>query len=232
MNTSGIARVGGLFAMSLAVLCGCKAQETNRTLQPSTVTAAAPAAPAYTGPKYRLAIGKFANKSPYMNGIFSDGTDRLGMQAQQILKNHLAQSQRFVVVDRVNMEELAKEAQIAGQQQQLTAGEIVITGAVTEFGRRETGSVGLGGLISRKKIQQAYSKVSLSIVEVRTSRVLYSAQGAGEFDLSNEHVLGFGSEAGYDATLTDKVLNLAIIEAVNRLVEGMDKGQWKPGAAE
>jgi len=64
------------------------------------------------------------------------------------------------------------------------------------------------------------------LVDVRTSRVVYSAQGAGEYELSNREVVGFGGTAGYDATLNAKVLNLAITEAVNGLVDGLERGAW------
>ena len=36
---------------------------------------------------------------------------------------------------------------------------------------------------------------------------------------------GFGSNSGYDATLTGKVLNSAIIEVVNKLVADLDSGK-------
>ena len=45
--------------------------------------------------------------------------------------------------------------------------------------------------------------------------------------LSSREVLGFGSDAGYDSTLNGKVLDLAIREAVDRLVEGMEARQWQ-----
>ena len=54
-------------------------------------------------------------------------------------------------------------------------------------------------------------------------------RGAGEYELSNREVLGFGGTAGYDATLNGKVLDLAIREAVSNLVAGMDAGQWGQG---
>ena len=41
-------------------------------------------------------------------------------------------------------------------------------------------------------------------------------------------MLGFGGTAAYDSTLTGKVLNLAIMEAVNKLVDGLERGEWKP----
>jgi len=59
---------------------------------------------------------------------------------------------------------------------------------------------------------------------------MYSVQGAGEYALSNREVIGFGGTASYDATLNGKVLDLAIRESVQKLVKGVDQGQWKPGS--
>ena len=58
--------------------------------------------------------------------------------------------------------------------------------------------------------------------------MVYSVQGAGEYVLSNREVLGFGGAASYDSTLNGKVLDLAIREAINRLVESLEHGKWKP----
>jgi curli biogenesis system outer membrane secretion channel CsgG len=173
-----------------------------------------------------LVIGKVENKSLYMQGIFSDGIDTLGLQAQQILKTHLSSTGRFILMDRANMEMLANEAGYSGTKPQITAAEVVLTGAVTEFGRREVGNEALAGLVATSKKQVAYAKVAMSVVDVRTSQVLFSAQGAGEYDLSNQQVMGFGGTASYDATLNDKVLNLAMMEVVQRLVDGLDQGKW------
>ena len=38
----------------------------------------------------------------------------------------------------------------------------------------------------------------------------------------------WNSDQGYDSTLNGKVLDLAIREAVNRLVEGVEQGKWTP----
>jgi curli biogenesis system outer membrane secretion channel CsgG len=58
--------------------------------------------------------------------------------------------------------------------------------------------------------------------------VVFSASGAGEYVLSNREVIGFGGTAGYDSTLNGKVLDLAIREAVDHLIEGIERGAWKP----
>jgi curli biogenesis system outer membrane secretion channel CsgG len=125
------------------------------------------------------------------------------------------------------MEEIAKEAQLKGLQQELKGADVAITGDVVEFGRKEVGDVELFGILGSGKKQVAYSKVTLNVVEVRTSEVIYSVQGAGETILSNREVVGFGGTAGYDSTLNGKVLDLAIREAINRLVEGLEAGKWK-----
>jgi curli biogenesis system outer membrane secretion channel CsgG len=163
-----------------------------------------------------------------MQGLFSTDTDRLGGQAKTILTTHLQSSNRFNVVDRENIEQLQKEAGLRGEQQKVLGARYVVTGSVTEFGRKVTGDRQLFGILGSGKSQIAYSKVSLNIVDVVTSQVVYSTQGAGEYQLDNREVLGFGSTASYDATLNGKVLNFAITEAVNNMVRDLENGAWKP----
>ncbi len=204
-------------------LVGC-ATESSQALGTSQVNSAALS---YNGPKTPLVVGKFDNRSSFMRGLFSDGVDRLGGQAKTILITHLQQANRFVVMDRDNMQEIELESKLSGKTQKLKGADFVITGDVTEFGRKETGDQQLFGILGRGKTQVAYSKVSLNVVNAETSEVIFSTQGAGEYALSNREVVGFGGTASYDSTLNGKVLDLAIREAVNRLVEGIDKGTWK-----
>ncbi|MHB8845026.1 MAG: CsgG/HfaB family protein [Nitrospirota bacterium] len=205
-----------------AVLAGC-ATESSQALKVAQVDSAATP---YSGPKTTLVIGKFDNRSSFMRGIFSDGVDRLGSQAKTILITHLQQTNRFVVMDRDNMKEAEFESSLSGKTHKLKGADFVVTGDVTEFGRKETGDHQLFGILGRGKTQTAYSKVSLNVVNAETSEVIFSSQGAGEYELSNREVIGFGGTSSYDATLNGKVLDLAIREAVNRLVEGIDKGGW------
>ncbi|MGQ7847598.1 CsgG/HfaB family protein [Granulosicoccus sp. 3-233] len=215
-----------LFAVAAMVtLASCAATESNRVIEAQTVSTYNTS---YQGPRYALVIGNFQNRSSYQRGLFSDGTDRLGSQARTILKTHLQQTNRFDVVDRDNLQQIAEEAHLSGTTQALEGAQVAVGGDVTEFGRKTTGDQQLFGILGSGKKQIAYAKVALNLVDVRTSRVVYSAQGAGEYALSNREVVGFGSTAGYDATLNGKVLNLAITEAVNNLVEGLEQGAWSP----
>lgn len=214
------------FASALFALClaGC-ATESHRSL---AVEQTQSAKTSYSGARSPIAVGKFDNRSSFMRGVFSDGVDRLGSQAKTILITHLQQTNRFTVLDRDNMEEAKREAGIRGEAQELKGAAYVVTGDVSEFGRKEVGDQQLFGILGRGKTQVAYAKVSLNIVDIRTNEVVYSAQGAGEYELSNREIVGFGGTAGYDSTLNGKVLDLAIREAVDRMAEAIDNGTWKP----
>ncbi len=215
------------FALTLAVglaaaLAGC-ATESQRVVKVERVEASATPS---VGPAFPVSIGKFDNQSSYMRGVFSDGVDRLGGQAKTILTAHLQQSQRFSVLDRDNMAEISQEAKLRGATQTLKGAAYVITGGVSEFGRKETGDRQLFGVLGRGKTQVAYAKVTLNVVNSLTSEVVFSARGAGEYELAHREVLGFGGTAGYDATLNGKVLDLAMREAVGHLITAKDAGQW------
>lgn len=217
-------RFGAAVVASLVLMAGC-ATESHRTITPERTTSAGTV---YSGPRYTLVVGNFQNRSTYMQGMFSDGVDRLGSQAKTTLKAHLQQTGRFSVVDRESMDDLSREAHIGGVQQKIKGAEVAVTGDVTEFGRKETGDIQLFGILGAGRQQTAYAKVTLNIVDVVTSQVVYSVSGAGEYALSDREVIGFGGTAGYDATLNGKVLDLAIREAVNRLVEGLEVRSWSP----
>lgn len=206
----------------LSSLVGC-ATETSQSLEVAKV---ASAGSAYSGTRVPVSIGKFDNRSGFMQGAFSDGVDRLGSQAKTTLTAHLQQSQRFTVLDRENMSETSQESALQGTRQALRGAAYVVTGDISEFGRKDVGDQQLFGLLGRGKAQVAYAKVTLNIVDSVTSEVVFSARGAGEYQLSNREVLGFGGTAGYDSTLTGKVLDLAMREAVGNLVVARDAGSW------
>ena len=209
-------------AACLLALAGC-ATESSRSVPVEKVQSAA--AP-YAGARVPVSVGKFDNRSSFMRGVFSDGVDRLGSQAKTTLIAHMQQSQRFAVLDRDNMSETSQEAKLQGTAQTLRGASYVVTGDISEFGRKEVGDHQLFGLLGRGKVQVAYAKITLNIVNSLTSEVVFSARGAGEYELSNREVLGFGGTASYDSTLNGKVLDLAMREAVNNLVAGKDAGQW------
>ncbi|CAA0153739.1 CsgG/HfaB family protein [Acinetobacter baumannii] len=206
-------------------LIACSTTETSRTIQSPQVTAAT-ATTKYTGVKTPISIGKFDNRSSYMRGVFSDNVDRLGGQAKTILETHLQQTGYFSVLNRDNLSEIKQEVGYSNTAQSIKGARYVITGDVSEFGRKEVGDQQLFGILGRGKQQVAYAKVNLNIVDVKTSEVVHSVQGAGEYALGAREVLGFGTTASYDSTLNGKVLDLAVREAVNNLVTDIQNNRW------
>lgn len=223
-SRSGTLAVACLLLGAALQLSGC-ATEQSRTVEVAKTSAAAVR---FDGQRNPISVGKFDNRSSYMRGIFSDGVDRLGSQAKTILITHLQQTGRFVVLDRDNLSEIKQEAEFANAAQAIQGAGHVITGDVAEFGRKEVGDKQLFGLLGRGKSQVAYAKVNLNVVNVRTSEVVFAAQGAGEYSLSHREVIGFGGTSSYDATLNGKVLDLAMREAVDNLVAGLQSGAWRP----
>ena len=211
-----------LAACAAMLITGCATESSRVVETPKVQTPSA----AYQGQKIAVSIGRFSNQSSYQNGVFSDGEDRLGNQAQTILISNLQQSGRFSVLDRSNMRAIKEESALNKEAQNIKGARYVIMGDVTEFGRKTTGDHQLFGILGKGKTQTAYAKVNLNVVDVKNSEVIYSTQGAGEYELSNREVLGFGGSAGYDSTLNGKVLSLAIIEAVNNLTRGLESGAF------
>lgn len=208
--------------LALLFFTGC-ATETHRSVETPKVSTYGQH---YSGEKKMVSIGRFNNQSTYNQGVFSDGEDRLGNQAQTILMTTMQQSGRFSVLDRTNMKAMKQESSISKKKQSLKGAKYIVTGDVTEFGRKTIGDHQLFGILGKGKTQVAYAKVSLNVVNVATSEVIYSSEGAGEYALSNREIIGFGGTSGYDSTLNGKVLSLAIREAVEGLVTGLENKSW------
>lgn len=211
-------------ALAALLTAGCATERSQAVAVPQVASAGTP----YQGARSPISVGKFDNRSNYLRGVFSDGADRLGGQAKTILVSHLQRTGRFQVMDRENLTEIAQEAAFNKSANRIKGARYVVTGDVTAFGRKVTGDHQLFGILGRGKEQVAYAKVDLNVVDVTTSEVVYSTSGAGEYSLSNREIVGFGGTAGYDSTLNGKVLDLAIRQAVDHLVDGIEQGAWQP----
>ena len=141
-----------LFLMLGALITGISGCATE-TYQKVAVTPVESNKTAYAGPKSTLVLGNFNNRSNYMQGLFSSNVDRLGNQGKTILKTHLQQTNRFKVVDRENLANLQQEAELLGIKQEIKGARYVISGGVTEFGRKVIGDKQLFGILGRFRFQ-------------------------------------------------------------------------------
>lgn len=175
--------------------------------------------------KRKVAIARFSNETKYGRGFFDkENEDRLGKQAMDIFSSKLVETGKFLLLERSDLDQISKEKEIANIKSLEIPADYLIVGSVNEFGRKATSDV---GLFDRTKKQTAYAKVSIRLVDAKTSQILYSEEGEGEAFVETSTVLGMGSRADYDATLNDKVINAAISKLVNNIVEKLLDLPWK-----
>jgi curli biogenesis system outer membrane secretion channel CsgG len=208
---------------AVAFITGCASQIRQQPVGQTAIAAPSPAEAAKPGLKHRIAIASFEDKTGYGSNLFG-ATDDLGTQSSDILSTHLIKTGDFVVLEREKLGNLKSENDLQGKEGNLAGCTALIMGAVTEFGTKtEHQDAGL----SKTKTQTAHAKVSIRLVDPSTGQAFYSE--IGEADVRNEtsQVLGFGSSAGYDATLTDKALNAAIVKLVGNVLASLRARPWK-----
>ena len=175
--------------------------------------------------KRKVAIARFSNETKYGQGFFYDkNEDRLGKQAMDVFSAKLTATNKFILLERGDLDYLNKEKEMSRVADANIPADYLILGSVTEFGRKATSDV---GLFSRTKKQTAYAKVSVRLVDVRTSQILYSEEGEGEAFSEAGTVLGMGKTADYDATLNDKVISAAISKLVSNIAEKLLNNPWR-----
>lgn len=175
--------------------------------------------------KRKVAIARFSNETKYGQGFFYDeNNDRLGKQAMDILSGKLTATDKFIMLERVDLVHLTKEKEMGILDSLNIPSDYLILGSITEFGRKTTSDV---SVFSRSKKQTAQAKVTIRLVDVQTSRIVYSEEGEGEAFAEAETVLGMGKTADYDATLNDKALTAAISKLVSNVVENLLDKPWR-----
>ena len=146
--------------------------------------------------KRKIAISRFSNETQSGNSfLVSNNGDRLGKQASDMLSAKLSESQKFLIFERLDSGGVSAEKVLAGLKDDGIAVDYLIVGSVTEFGRSTESDT---GVFSRAKIQKAFAKVAVRLVEVSTGRIIHSEEGAGEASVTTKKTMGVGSTAGFD----------------------------------
>ncbi len=176
--------------------------------------------------KRKVAIARFSNETEYAKGLFYDkANDPLGKQAVDILSAKLASSNKFILLERQDMDKVYEEMKIAGNEAfQKVGADYLIIGSITEFGRKNVGDL---KAFSRAKTQTVQAGVSIRLVDVSTGQIIYSEEAKGEAETTNKTVMGFGTQADYDATLSDKAISAAISKLVENVINNCMDLPWK-----
>jgi curli biogenesis system outer membrane secretion channel CsgG len=192
---------------------------------PAALTSANIAAPASAHVlKRKIAIGRFSNETLYGKALLMPGqVDPLAQQTSDMMSTALADTGQFVVLERGDLGLVEAEQALSGTRGNIVGADDLVIGSVTQFGRETEGQ---NGFLSNTKIQIAYAKVELRLVDVKTAQVIFSATGTGRASVENGTVAGFGNEADYDETLNDRAIGAAINDVMNALVENLTSQPW------
>ena len=175
--------------------------------------------------KRKVAIGRFTNETKYGQSFFVDkNNDRIGKQAMDILSAKLFETDRFIMLERADLEKIEKELTMEGSLKLQNAADFLIVGSISEFGRKNTSDV---GVFSRVKKQEANATVHIRLIDVSTGQIIYSESGKGVAFSEAGTVMGVGDKAGYDSSLNDKVLDAAITDLASNIIENMLDKPWR-----
>jgi len=190
----------------------------------------------YMGPKARVAVTKFIDKSAK-----GSTTGKIGDGMSEMLANALFTTNRYIVLERQSLDDVIREQDLgaSGRVKQETAariGEIegadlLIEGTITEFEPGSSGAGGAGGgripLPGRRRgisgialgIKTSHVAMIVKVIDAKTSRRLASEQVEGKAtDIGGLAVGGGGGLAGvfggYSKTPMEKAIRVAIEEAV------------------
>jgi len=179
----------------------------------------------YQGLKRKVAIARFTNETKYGQSFLIDKDDnRIGKQAVDILSSKLLATDKFILLERADLDKINKELSIGNLQPIRNMADYLIVGSVTEFGRREVSDV---GIFSRVKKQLAFAKVHIRLIDIYTGKVIYSEQGEGNAFSEAGTVFGVGAKAGYDSTLNDKAMEAAINNLSSNIIQNLLDKPWR-----
>jgi len=107
--------------------------------------------------------------------------------------------------------------------------QAIVTGSVSQFGVRTTGS---DYLITQSKRQEAECVVDVRLVDAENGQVLYADSGKGRSRRATGQVLGMGTRGGYDETVEGDALRAAIAQLAVNITSQVNKKPWSCRIAE
>ena len=146
---------------------------------------------AYNGPKARIAISRFTDKTAkgWWTGQIGDGM-------AEMLATALFNTNRFIVIERQTLQDVLAEQDLGASGRikketaapigQIEGAELLVTGAVTEF---EPGSSGIGGGIGGGSssiaggilggIKRSHIAIDIRVIDTKTSRLVAATSAEG-----------------------------------------------------
>ena len=197
----------------------------------------------YDGPKARLAVGVFGDKTAKGDGasgwfgLYGFHFKEIGDGMRDMLTTALFNTNRYIVLEREQLDEVLKEQDLgaAGRVKKETAApigevygaDLIITASVTEF---EGGAKGIGGgtrvlgVTVEGGVKKAHLAIDIRIIDAKTSQIVAAAtvQGnASSFGADGAANVGGRlpvALGGFSKTPTEQAIRVCIQEAVKHIV--------------
>jgi len=205
--------------------------------------------PAFKGARKRVIVSGIevkvngvATSAPTPSGTTTvvtldlDQPTEFGTGLTEMLMTALIESERFVVLERLNLADTTTEAANAGKTQRLAGAQIVIRGAITELKMRRSGA-GVDGVIGEnaqfsKTSVEAIVGLDLRMIEVETGIVLDSVRAEGKATSTRQNLtlakdeLKFGT-ASFDNGPLGGAVRSALRDAVKKIALRAEKVIWE-----
>ncbi len=183
-----------LVALSL-LLAGCPAGTTTNVRENSGRNMADVAAERYDGPKARIAVARFENKTADSRNWYSPS---IGDGMADMLTTALVNSGRYIVLERDSLDTVLGEQDLGASGRvrgdtaaaigEIEGAELLVVAAVTEFMENAGGTQGAvgGGSLGRALgaiaggSRSAHMAIDLRVVDATTSRILAATSVEGE----------------------------------------------------
>ena len=243
-----LACTAGIAAVGCVPQAGTKTTVTSGSDAPDINTARAEA---YDGPKARIAVARFTDKT--RKGWYSRGIGQ-GMADQ--LTSALVNSGRFIVVDRQDVDTVIREQDFgmsgrvkgatAARVGQIEGAELLVVAAVTEFegdagGTRGAGGGAGGGILGvlAGGVKRSHMAIDLKVIDATTSRILAATSVEGEAtDVNLGGLLGGytgsvglgGALQSWENTPKEKALRQVINKSVEFIAAKTPSSFYRYGA--
>ena len=197
----------------------------------------------YDGPKARLAVGEFQDKTAKGGwtggwlGMFGMNFKQIGDGMQDMLTTALFNTNRFVVLEREQLGEVLKEQDLAATGRikegteaptgEIYGAELLITAAITEF---EGGAKGVGGgtkvlgVTVGGGVKKAHIAMDIRVIDTKTSQIVAATSVEGSAtNIALGGLTNIGGSlpialGGFSKTPTEKAIRVCIQKAVEYIV--------------
>ncbi|MBU2971002.1 peptidoglycan-binding protein [Pseudoalteromonas sp. C2R02] len=229
-------------------LLACQSTSTKVTSNQNAANINEVAKQDYNGPKARIAVARFTDKSNDAHWWRKE----IGEGMADQLTTALVGTNRFIVLERQALDAVLSEQDLAVSGRvsadsgaaygQIEGAEMVVVASVTEFDDDSSGaSAGGSGLIGdvfssvSAGFSSSHMAIDLRLIDTRTSRILAATSiegGSKDFDFTSAATnfggaLVGGNISGWSNTPKEKALREVIIKAVSYLETKVPKTYYR-----